>query len=75
VIATRIPALQETLADAAILLEPVDVDGLARAIIEILEKEERSREMSSSGLKQAAKYSWEKAAALTYEIYRQVASA
>jgi glycosyltransferase involved in cell wall biosynthesis len=72
VIAARIGALQETLGDAAVLLEPVDVDGLARAIIEILANEERRREMSSSGLKQAAKYSWEKAAALTYEIYRQV---
>ena len=75
VIATRIPALQETLADAAILLEPVDVDGLARAIISILENDDRRRELSSSGLEQAAQYSWERAAQLTYEIYRRVASA
>ena len=74
VVATRISALQETLGDAAILLEPVDVDGLARAIIDILEHEDRRVELSSSGLKQAGQYSWEKAAALTYEIYRQVAS-
>jgi glycosyltransferase involved in cell wall biosynthesis len=74
VVATRIPALQETLGHAAILLEPVDVDGLARAIIDILQSEDRRRAMSSSGLKHAAQYSWEKAADLTYEIYKQVAS-
>jgi len=57
------------------LLEPVDVDGLARAIISILENDDRRRELSSSGLEQAAQYSWERAAQLTYEIYRRVASA
>jgi glycosyltransferase involved in cell wall biosynthesis len=72
VVASRIPALQETLRDAAILIEPVDIDGLAKAIIDILENEEGCRAMSSIGLKHVAQFSWEKAATLTYEVYKQV---
>ena len=75
VVATRIPALQETLGDAAILLEPVDVDGLARAIIDILENEDRRSTLISAGLKQVARFSWEDVAKQTYKIYQQVASA
>lgn len=75
VIASRIAALQETLSEAAILIEPVDVDGLARAIIGILENEVARQTMSSIGLKHVSRFSWEKAAALTYEIYHQVVSA
>jgi glycosyltransferase involved in cell wall biosynthesis len=72
VVASRIPALQETLGDAATLIEPVDVDGLAKAIKNILEDEGRRQTMSSIGLNHVAQFSWEKAATLTYEIYRQV---
>ncbi len=72
VIASRIPALQETLGEAAILIEPVDVDGLARAITDILENEEGRIGLASAGLKQAARFSWERAAKQTYEIYQHV---
>jgi glycosyltransferase involved in cell wall biosynthesis len=75
VVASRIPALQETLGEAAILIEPVDVDGLARAIIDILANEERRISFASAGLKQAAKFSWESAAKQTYEVYQQVVHA
>lgn len=72
VVATRIPALQETLGDAAILIEPVDVDGLARAIIDILANQERRNDLISLGLRQAARFSWENAAKQTYEVYQKV---
>ena len=75
VVASRIPALQETLGDAAILVEPVDVDGLARVIIDILENEDIRQALISAGLKQAAKFSWENAAKQTYEVYQKVLTA
>ena len=61
--------------DAAILIEPVDIDGLAKAIIGILENEEGCLNLISAGIKQAAKFSWEKAAKQTYEIYQKVVTA
>jgi glycosyltransferase involved in cell wall biosynthesis len=75
VIASRIPALREILGDAAILVEPVDVEGVARAIIDILENEEGRKSLASAGLKQAAKFSWESAAKQTYEVYQRVVHA
>ncbi len=72
VIASRIPALQETLRDAAILIEPVDVDGLTKSIIELFENDERRRALSAAGPEHAAQFSWEKAAHQTYEIYERV---
>lgn len=72
VVATRIPALQETLGDAAILLEPVDVDGLAKAITGLLENQQRRSDLISAGFKRAARFSWEDAAKQTYEVYQKV---
>jgi glycosyltransferase involved in cell wall biosynthesis len=74
VIASRIPSLQETLGDAAILNEPVDVDGLARSIIQILQNEERRLALISAGLKLVEHFSWQKVAQLTYEVYQKVLS-
>lgn len=74
VIASRIPSLQETLGDAAILNEPVDVDGLARSIIKILQNEERRLALISAGLKRVEHFSWQKVAQLTYEVYQKVLS-
>jgi len=72
VVASRIPALQETLADAAALVEPLDAGGLAESIIELLQSDERRRAVSAAGLKHVAQYSWDKAAKQTYEVYEKV---
>jgi len=74
VIASRIPSLQETLGDAAILNEPVDVDGLAKSMIQILQNEERRLALISAGLKRVEHFSWQKVAQLTYDVYQKVLS-
>ena len=72
VIAGRIAALQETLGDAAILIEPLDVQTLSRTIIEVLKDERRRAAMGEAGIKHAGKFSWDKAAMLTHELYTKV---
>ncbi len=74
VIASNIATFRETLGSAAQLFEPNDVEGLARSIVEILGDEDRRRTLSRSGLEQAAKFSWERTAQLTFEVYREVMS-
>jgi glycosyltransferase involved in cell wall biosynthesis len=74
VIASNIATFRETLGSAAQLFEPNDVEGLARSIVEILGDEDRRRTLSRSGLEQAAKFSWERTAQLTLEVYREVMS-
>ena len=72
VIASRIAALAETIGDAARLVDPLDVQALRAAIADICENEKRRKKMIASGPAHAAKFSWEKAARSTHEVYRQV---
>ncbi len=72
VIAARNAALQETLGGAAILFEPTDVELLAGKIVGMFSDEKQRQRMTSTSLKHAAKFSWEKAARLTYEVYQSV---
>jgi len=72
VIASNIATFQETLGSAAQLVAPNDVEALARSIVEILGDEDRRRALSRRGLEQAAKFSWERTAQLTLDVYREV---
>ena len=72
VIAGRIPSLQETLGDAARLVEPLDVDALARSIIELLEDDNQRQVLKAAGPNQAAKYSWEQTARRTFGVYNSL---
>jgi glycosyltransferase involved in cell wall biosynthesis len=72
VIAGRIPALQETLGNAALLVEPMDVEALAKAITGLLQDESRRNILGSAGQQHAAKFSWERTASLTLDVYRKL---
>ncbi len=72
VIAGRVAALQETLGDEAILIEPLDVQTWARTIETTLNDPKRRASMSESGIKCAAQFSWDAAAIRTREVYEQV---
>jgi glycosyltransferase involved in cell wall biosynthesis len=72
VIAGRIPALQETLGNAALLVEPMDVEALAKAIVGLLQDESRRNILGSAGQQHAAKFSWERTASLTLDVYRKL---
>jgi glycosyltransferase involved in cell wall biosynthesis len=69
VIGGRIGALQETIADAAVLVPPLDVSALAAAIVDLLANKSRRDELRAVGLARAATFSWTKAAELTREVY------
>ena len=72
VIASNIATFQETLGSAAHLVDPNDVDAIARSIVEILEDEGRRRALSRRGLEHAGKFSWERTAQMTLDVYRKV---
>ena len=72
VIAGRIPALQETLGSAALLVEPMDIEALAKAIAGLLRDDRRRNRLGSAGQQQTAKFSWERTARLTLDVYRKL---
>jgi glycosyltransferase involved in cell wall biosynthesis len=71
VIASRVQALAETLADATVLVDPLDVESLAQAIAALLADERHRAELIEQGRARAAHFSWTRTAELTYEVYRQ----
>ena len=72
VIAGRIPALQETLGSAAHLVEPLDVEALAKSIVDLLQDDNRQKRLGSEGQRRAAEFSWERTARLTLDVYQKL---
>ena len=72
VIASRIPAIEETVGDVALLVDPHDVAALARAIVQLWNDEELRAERSAAGLRRAAEFSWQETASLTLDVYREM---
>jgi glycosyltransferase involved in cell wall biosynthesis len=56
-------------------VEPLDVDALARSIVELLEDENQRQLLAAGGPKHAAKFSWEQTARLTLDLYEELLKA
>ena len=66
---------ERRLGSAARLVEPLDVDALAKEILDLLQNEDQRQLLSAAGPQQASKFSWEQTARLTLEVYRRVIAA
>jgi glycosyltransferase involved in cell wall biosynthesis len=73
VVCSNTSSLPEVAGDAAILVDPLDVDVLAAAIGRALGDVTLRVQMRDKGLTQAARFSWAQTALRTLEIYRQAA--
>jgi glycosyltransferase involved in cell wall biosynthesis len=74
VLASTGGSLPEVVGDAGILLDPHDADAWADAIERVLLDPAESQRMRDAGPKQAANFSWDRAAAQTWELYARVAT-
>jgi len=63
-------ATEETAGSAALLVDPFDIDDIARGISDALG---RRAELSAKGLAWAKRHSWSKTADLTAAVYRELA--
>lgn len=72
VVTSNISSLPEIAGEAAFLVPPNDPEKIAEAVWEILSNENKSSELSKKGLTQVEKFSWEKCAKNTLEIYKKV---
>lgn len=69
VITSTSSSLPEVAGDAAILVEPKDIDSMAKAMNKILEDEELRKFMIEKGHAQAKKFNWESSAEKLVGIY------
>ncbi|MEA3305972.1 MAG: glycosyltransferase family 1 protein, partial [Candidatus Omnitrophota bacterium] len=72
VIASDIPALRETLGNAAIFAGPYDVNGFAGAVESLLNNSNLSESLKTKAIERSRVFSWEKTAKNTIEIYQSL---
>jgi len=72
VVAARAGALPETLGDAAVLVDPADVDGLAAALERIAHDDELRRDLVGRGCRRVEQYSWPRISPRFVELYRSL---
>ena len=72
VVSSNATSLPEVHGEAAHYFDPLDVEDMARAIKDVLSKDELRRELIKKGRKQVAKYSWERMARQTLDVYNEV---
>jgi glycosyltransferase involved in cell wall biosynthesis len=54
------------------MVDPHDVDGLTKALREVLTNPDLKEDLRARGLIQASKFSWEEAAEKTWAVYANV---
>ncbi|MBN2300915.1 MAG: glycosyltransferase, partial [Lentisphaerae bacterium] len=72
VVCSNTGSLPEVTGEAAIMLDPNDSSGFAREIARVLGDSSVSNRMSQAGIKQAAQFTWERAARETISAYETV---
>lgn len=73
VLASTTPAVAETAGDAARLVDPQDVAGIAEALGELLTDDGLRATLAAAGRERAGSFSWERTANATLDAYREAA--
>jgi glycosyltransferase involved in cell wall biosynthesis len=72
VVASSASCLPEILGDAALLVDPSDVRGFMAAVESVLSDQAVSARLTEAGRKHVADFTWERCAAQTVAVYREV---
>jgi glycosyltransferase involved in cell wall biosynthesis len=70
VVTSNSSALKEVAGDAALLVDPLDVDGLRGALQATLEDPAVKERLVAAGFHRAAEFTWQRAAQQTLAVYR-----
>jgi glycosyltransferase involved in cell wall biosynthesis len=74
VVTSTASSLPEVAGQAALLVDPHDVAGLAAAMVQVLADRALHSRLRDAGLARAAQFTWQAAAEQTLAVYRQVVS-
>ena len=72
VVTSNVSSLPEVAGDAAILVDPYEVEEIAAAMRQVLEDEVLAAELRAKGLARAQSFSWERTARETIAVYEKV---
>ncbi len=74
VITSNVSAMPEVVGDAALLIDPHNIDELATAISNLLENEQMREELRAKGYQRAREYTWEASAQKMLHIYQNLSN-
>ncbi|MEK7463249.1 MAG: glycosyltransferase family 1 protein [Patescibacteria group bacterium] len=69
VITSNTTSLPEIAGDAAITVDPLDTDAIAKAMRRVLADKNLAKTMTESGIRQAAEFTWKKTVDQTKDLY------
>ncbi|MHC1589435.1 MAG: glycosyltransferase family 4 protein, partial [Candidatus Hecatellaceae archaeon] len=72
VVSSNASSMPEILGDAALLVNPYDVEGWRQALDQVLSSDRLRSRLSGLGLSRAKNFTWEKTAKQTLEVYMEV---
>jgi glycosyltransferase involved in cell wall biosynthesis len=72
VIVSNRSSLPEVVGDAGLQVDALDVDGLAEAMLSVIENDELRTSLGKRGIERASTFSWQHCAEQTLGVYRQV---
>jgi glycosyltransferase involved in cell wall biosynthesis len=73
VVASNASSLPEVVGDAALLVDPLDVDALAEAMVKAFTDADLRAEMTRRGLARAREFTWAQAARNLLDVYAELA--
>jgi alpha-1,3-rhamnosyl/mannosyltransferase len=74
VVAARVSSLPEVAGDAALFVDPRDLNALAQRIDELLGNEGLRKQLADKGIERARTFSWERCADQTLRVYKRVSA-
>lgn len=72
VVCSEVSSLPEVAGDAALFVEPKNAEQLTKSLRAILTNPTLAADLRARGIKQAARFSWQKTAEQTYALYQSV---
>jgi glycosyltransferase involved in cell wall biosynthesis len=72
VLTSNVASLPEVVGDAGVLVDPRDVDAIARGMVRLWEDDALRRELRRRGLERARTFSWDRTALETLSVYQRV---
>lgn len=74
VITSNQSSIPEVVGDAAIMVDPHDVDALKEAVMMVIEDTEKAGQLRDLGIERAKEFSWERCARDTVAVYKRIAN-
>jgi glycosyltransferase involved in cell wall biosynthesis len=69
---SKVSSIPEIAGEAAYFVDPHDTDGIVKGMAELASNKDLRQSLSTKGKEQAKKFSWEKCARETLEVYKNV---